>query len=158
MTIETIANKHRTAQILLVEDNNGDVMLTRRAFNEAKIANEITVATSGEQALAMLRKEGIFADIATPDLILLDLNLPKMHGQEVLNFIKSGSELKHIPVVVLSSSRAEQDVVRSYNLHANGYVVKPVNLEKFREVIEKLERFWFTLVVLPDDGDVKRVT
>ena len=96
------------------------------------------------------------SDADTPDLILLDLNLPQMHGQDVLHFIKSTEKLKHIPVVILSSSRAEQNVVKSYNLHANGYVVKPVNLEKFKEVVDKLEKFWFTLVVMPDADDVKK--
>ncbi len=158
MTIDTVENKQRAARVLLIEDNMGDVILTKRAFREAKISNDLKVATNGEEALNMLRREGPYATMETPDLILLDLNLPRMHGQEVLSFIKETEYLKHIPVVVLSSSRAEQDVVRSYNLHANGYVVKPVNLEKFKDVVEKLEKFWFTLVVIPDQEDAQRAS
>lgn len=157
MTTDTLANKHRPAQVLLIEDNNGDVILTKRAFKESKIANQLTVVTSGEEAISLLTKEDKFADAKTPDLILLDLNLPQMNGQEVLNFIKGNGALKHIPVIILSSSRAEQDVVKSYNLHANGYVVKPISLDQFKEVVENLEKFWFTLVVLPDAEDIASV-
>jgi two-component system, chemotaxis family, response regulator Rcp1 len=154
MAADIIMHKQRPAQVMLIEDNNGDVILTRRALKEAKISNQLTVAMSGEEAITMLNKEGEYADVMTPDLILLDLNLPKMHGQEVLRIIKDSVGTKHIPVIILSSSRAEQDVVRSYNLHANGYVVKPLNLNSFKEVVEKIEKFWFTLVVLPDAHDV----
>lgn len=155
MTIDSTINKQRPAQVLLVEDNHGDVLLTKRAFQESKIANNLTVATSGEQALSVLRKEGEYSTAITPDLVLLDLNLPQLSGQEVLEAIKSDNKLRHIPIIVLSSSKADQDVVKSYNLHANGYVIKPVSLEKFHEVVQKLEAFWFTLVVLPDAEDVK---
>ncbi len=155
MTIDATINKQRPAQVLLVEDNHGDVLLTKRAFKESKIANDLTVAMSGEEAIRVLRKEGEHAQATTPDLILLDLNLPQMSGQDVLNVIKNDTKLRHIPVVVLSSSKADQDVVKSYNLHANGYVVKPISLESFNEVVQKLEAFWFTLVVLPDAEDVK---
>lgn len=154
MTTSTIENKHRPARILLVEDNQGDVILTRRAFQEAKIANQLQVAMSGEEAVEMLSREGEWKDLL-PDIILLDLNLPQMNGQDVLKFIKESEHLRHIPVVILSSSNAEQDVVRSYNLHANGYVVKPVSLASFHEVVQKLEQFWFTLVVMPDAKDVR---
>lgn len=149
MTTSSTIDKHRPAQVLLVEDNAGDVMLTKRAFSSAKIANEITVAKSGEEALTILLKEDEHEHAATPDLVLLDLNLPQMSGQDVLSFIKSNDNLKHIPVIVLSSSKAEQDVIKSYNLYANGYVVKPISLDSFSEVIQKIETFWFTLVVLP---------
>jgi CheY-like chemotaxis protein len=145
MTATTLKEKARIARILLVEDNRGDVILIQRAFKEARIANHIAVAESGEEAMSMLHGE----KQAMPDLILLDLNLPRMHGREVLSLIKSDPGLKHIPVVILSSSRTEADVEKSYALHANGYVVKPGNSEEFGSVVEKLEQFWFTLVVLP---------
>lgn len=155
MTINTAFDKHRPAQVLLIEDNIGDALLTRRAFKSAKIVNLITVAKSGEEALSILLKEGEYASASTPDLILLDLNLPQMSGQEVLDFIKNNEKLKHIPVIVLSSSKAEQDVIKSYHLHASGYIIKPINLESFTEVIQKIEAFWFNLVVLPDPSDLK---
>jgi CheY-like chemotaxis protein len=147
----------RPAYVLLVEDNHGDVLLTRRAFGQAKTANELMVAASGEEALEMLEKKGSFADLPVPDLILLDLNLPRMGGHMVLATIKQTPALRRIPVVILSSSRAEQDVISSYDLHANGYVVKPNTLEKFKSVVEKLEEFWFNLVVLPNSSDTKRI-
>jgi two-component system, chemotaxis family, response regulator Rcp1 len=155
MSIDSTINKQRPAQVLLVEDNYGDALLTRRAFKSSKIANQLTVATSGEEALTILLKEGEHATALTPDLILLDLNLPLMSGQDVLDFIKKNEKFRHIPVVILSSSKAEQDVVKSYNLHANGYVIKPISLEKFTDVVQKMEAFWFTLVVLPDAPDMK---
>lgn len=150
MVADTLMNKQRTAQILLVEDNPGDVALTKLAFKEAKLANELTVAMTGEEAVEILKKRGKHVDASTPDLILLDLNLPKMHGDEVLKMVKEDPKLRRIPVVVLSSSQAESDVVKSYDKHANGYVVKPVSLESFNNVMRQLEGFWFTLVVLPD--------
>ncbi|MFW0778175.1 MAG: response regulator [Rickettsiales bacterium] len=150
MNLNTVSKRHRPAHVLLVEDNLGDVVLTRRAFEEAKIANHLHVAMTGEDAISMLRKEGEWADLGTPDLVLLDLNLPQMCGQDVLKIIKETPELKHLPVVILSSSCAERDVAKSYDLHANGYVVKPVNLENFNEIVQKLEDFWFTIVVMPD--------
>lgn len=156
MSTTTIQNKQRPARVLLVEDNPGDVILTRRAFQDAKIANEIHVAMTGEEAVAILSKEGQWSAAETPDMVLLDLNLPQMNGQEVLKFIKESKNLRHVPVVILSSSNAEQDVVRSYNLHANGYVVKPVSLSNFNEVVQKLEQFWFTLVIMPDQEDIAR--
>ncbi len=155
MTIASTSDKQRPAQVLLVEDNAGDAMLTKLAFKNAKIVNELTVAKSGEEAIAILLKEDSYATSTTPDIILLDLNLPQMSGQDVLDFIKKNEKLKHIPVIILSSSKAEQDVIKSYNLHANGYVVKPVNIDKFTEVIQKIEEFWFTLVVMPDQSDFK---
>lgn len=151
MTIDLISGKHRPAQILLVEDNIGDVMLTKRAFKTAKIANQITVAQTGEEAIALLEKENALL----PDLILLDLNLPQMSGREVLSHIKN-SHFRHIPVIVLSSSKAEQDVLQSYDLHANGYVIKPISIANFTDVIRKIEDFWFSLVVLPDNSDCQK--
>lgn len=156
MTIASTIDKHRPAQVLLVEDNVGDAMLTRRAFKSAKIGNQLTIAKSGEEALAILLKQGEYAEALMPDLILLDLNLPQMSGQDVLNFIKNEEQLKHIPVIVLSSSKAEQDVIKSYNLHANGYVVKPISVDNFSEVIQKIEAFWFTLVIMPDSSDLEK--
>ena len=154
MAIDSTINKKRPAQVLLVEDNYGDALLTRRAFSQSKIANQLTVATSGEEALSILRKEGEFATAIRPDLILLDLNLPQMSGQDVLEFIKNDELYRHIPVIVLSSSKAAQDVIKSYHLHANGYVIKPISREKFNEVVQKIEAFWFTLIVMPDLDDI----
>ena len=158
MSIDTIINKSRPAEILLVEDNRGDVILAKKAFGKAKISNHIAVASNGVQALAMLRREGAYENAVTPDIILLDLNLPKKNGLAVLEEIKSDSALKHIPVVILTSSRAEIDVVKSYNLHANSYLIKPMDLEKFSETVASLEKFWFSLVVLPDDTAAKEVS
>lgn len=138
----------RAAEILLVEDNRGDVLLAKRAFKSARIDNNVRVAETGEAALEMLRQEGT----RLPDIVLLDLNLPRMHGRDVLNAIKSDERLKHIPVIVLSSSAAEQDVARSYDLHASAYVVKPVDLDKFKDVVATIEQFFFFLAVLPDTG------
>jgi two-component system, chemotaxis family, response regulator Rcp1 len=157
MRVDTIQHKGRPAEILLVEDNPGDVILTRKAFEQAKIANNITIAKNGEEAMQLLRREGSYADAPVPDLILLDLNLPKKSGKDVLKEIKSDDVLKHIPVVVLTSSRAELDIVKSYGLHANSYIIKPVNLEKFGEIVATIERYWFTIVVLPDTRDTKKV-
>jgi chemotaxis family two-component system response regulator Rcp1 len=150
MRIDSISNKGRPAEILLVEDNYGDVVLAKKAFQIAKIANRITVAGDGVEALAVLRREGAHVNAPPVDLILLDLNLPKKDGKEVLAEIKADADLRRIPVVVLTSSRTELDVVKSYNLHANSYVVKPVNLERFGEIVRSIEHFWFTIVVLPD--------
>jgi CheY-like chemotaxis protein len=140
----------RTAEILLVEDNRGDAMLAARAFKEASIANNLRHASTGEQAMAMLRGEGEYAGQRLPDIILLDLNLPKMDGRAVLTQIKADDRLRHIPVLVLSSSVAEQDIAKSYNLHASAYVVKPLDLDTFRQVVSTIEQFFFFLVVLPD--------
>lgn len=155
MTIASTVDKQRPAQVLLIEDNVGDALLTRRAFKSAKIANQLTVASSGEEALALLLKKEEQTGSLMPDIILLDLNLPQMSGQDVLSFIKNNEKLRHIPVIVLSSSKAEQDVIKSYNLHANGYLIKPINIDSFNDVIQKIEAFWFTLVVMPDRSDLK---
>ena len=136
---------------MLVEDNPGDVRLTLEALKENKLSNSITVADDGEMALAMLRKEGPFVDAHRPDIILLDLNLPKKDGGEVLAEIKSDADLKRIPVVVLTTSRAEQDVLKSYDLHANAYITKPVDLDQFMEVVRSVEGFWLTIVKLPGE-------
>lgn len=143
----------RPVEILLVEDNPGDVVLTKKAFETSKISNNINVAKDGEIALSMLRKEEGYRDIITPDIVLLDLNLPKKDGREVLEEIKNDEALKKIPVVVLTSSKAERDILETYGLHANSYILKPVNLEKFAEVVKSIENFWFTIVVYPSNGE-----
>ena len=144
----TIEKLGRPAELLLVEDNYGDVLLAREAFRSAKIRNHLTVAGDGEEALSVLRREGPHADKPRPDLILLDLNLPRMDGREVLQAIKADPELRLIPVIVMTSSKAEIDVLKSYQLSANGYIVKPVDFERLQEIVASLETFWFTVVVL----------
>ncbi len=139
----------RPLEILLVEDNSGDVVLTKDAFQQAKMRNHIQVAEDGEVALNILNKQPPYEDAITPDLILLDLNLPKMDGKELLTKIKNTPHLKRIPVVILTSSNADADIMHSYDLHANSYIVKPVNLKKLSSVVESIENFWFTVVVLP---------
>lgn len=143
----------RPVEILLVEDNPGDVRLTREALKEGKVRNNLYVAPDGVEALRFLRREGEHAEAVRPDLILLDLNLPRMDGREVLEVIKADSDLRHIPVVVLTSSQAEQDIVRAYDLHANCYVTKPVDLDQFIHVVRSIEDFWFTIVKLPPEQD-----
>jgi two-component system, chemotaxis family, response regulator Rcp1 len=140
-------------EILLVEDNPGDVRLTREALRDAKVNNNMAVASDGIEALALLRQEGQYASAVRPDLILLDLNLPRMNGFEVLDVIKDDNDLKRIPVVVLTTSQSEQDIVRSYDLHANAYVSKPVDLEQFIKVIKAIEGFWLEIVKLPEGID-----
>lgn len=151
MTIDTIENKGRTAQILLIEDNYGDVVLTKKAFKSAKIPSVITVASDGIEAMAYLRREGKYSSSSLPDLILMDLNLPKTSGEGVLAEIKTNKDLKHIPVIILTSSSAKSDVNTSYRLNANGYIIKPVSLERFDTVVKAIEQFWFSVVVLSHD-------
>jgi two-component system, chemotaxis family, response regulator Rcp1 len=139
----------RPIEILLVEDNPGDVRLTIEALKEAKVRNHLSVAKDGVEALAFLRREGSYTDVARPDLILLDLNLPRKDGREVLAEIKADASLRAIPVVILTTSRAEQDVLRSYELHANCYITKPVDLDQFITVVKSIESFWLTIVTLP---------
>jgi CheY-like chemotaxis protein len=141
-------------EILLVEDNPGDVRLTVEALKEAKVINHLTVLKDGAEALAYLRRQGAYAEAARPHLIILDLNLPKKDGREVLADIKEDDSLKRIPVVVLTTSDDEQDVLKSYNLHANCYVTKPVDLERFIKVVRSIEDFWLGIVVLPVNGKV----
>ena len=136
-------------EILLVEDNPGDVRLTSEALRDAKVRNHLTVARDGVEALAMLRREGVHAAVPRPDLILLDLNLPKKSGREVLEEVKQDAALKDIPVVILTTSQAERDIVESYRLHANAYVTKPVDLEQFLKVVHTIEEFWLEIVKLP---------
>ena len=137
--------------ILLVEDSPADVLITREALTEARLFNTIHVAEDGVVALEFLRRQGRFADAPRPDLILLDLNLPRKHGREVLAEIKADEALKSIPVVVLTTSSAEEDIIRSYNLHANCYVVKPVEFDSFVKAVQSIRQFWFTIVALPPE-------
>lgn len=136
-------------EILLVEDNPGDVRLTVDVLKEGRLPNKVSVVHDGVEALAFLRREGQYAAAAFPDLILLDLNLPKKDGREVLEEIKKAPDLRHIPVVVLTSSTADQDILKAYDLHANCYVNKPLDLERFIKVVHSIEEFWFTIVSLP---------
>ena len=139
-------------EILLVEDNPGDVELTREALHDGKIHTNLSVAPDGVEALAFLRREGKYGGAPRPDLILLDLNLPRKDGRAVLAEIKEDRALRHIPVVVLTSSQAEQDIVRAYDLHANCYVTKPVDLDQFITIVRSIEQFWFSVVKLPPNG------
>jgi len=139
----------RPIEILLIEDSPGDVRLTREALKEAKVLNRLSVATDGVEAMEFLRRRGRHADTPRPDLILLDLNLPRKDGREVLEEIKTDPSLKRIPVVVLTTSRAEEDVIRAYDLHANCYITKPVDFKQFIVVVQAIEDFWLTIVKLP---------
>ena len=142
-------NRTRLIEILMVEDNPGDVRLTREAMKEGKIKNRLSVVGDGVEALEFLRRQGRFADAPRPDLILLDLNLPRKDGREVLAEIKSDPALRTIPVVVLTTSHADEDVVRAYNLHANCYITKPVDFNQFMKVVQQIDDFWVNLVTLP---------
>ena len=139
----------RPIEILLVEDSPSDTDLTMEALEAAKVCNRLSVVEDGVQALAFLRREGVYADAPRPDLILLDLNLPRKSGREVLAEIKEDDALKAIPVVVLTTSQADQDVVLAYSLHANCYISKPVDFRQFLAVIKSIEEFWLTVVKLP---------
>jgi CheY-like chemotaxis protein len=136
-------------EVLLVEDDPGDVLMTREAFEDGKLHNVLNVVSNGVDALAYLRKEGEYAGATTPDLVLLDLNLPRMDGREVLAEIKDDESLRSIPVVVLTTSEAEEDVLRSYQLHANAYVTKPVDFERFIAVVRSIDDFFVSVVRLP---------
>lgn len=139
----------RPLEILLVEDNPGDVLLTKEAFKEGRLHNELHVVMDGVEAVAFLRRQGAYADRPQPDLILLDLNLPRMDGREVLAEIKADERLREIPVIVLTTSADDRDVHRAYNLHANCYLTKPVDMDQFVRVVRAIDEFWLTLVRLP---------
>jgi len=141
----------KMAEILLIEDNPGDVRLVEEALRENKLLNNLSVARDGVEALAFLRREEQYADATRPDLILLDLNLPRKSGYEVLREVKADDNLKRIPVVVLTTSAAEDDILDTYNLHANCYVTKPIGLAQFVEIIRQIENFWLGVVKLPPD-------
>ncbi|MCG2777279.1 MAG: response regulator [Desulfobacterales bacterium] len=138
--------------ILLVDDNPGDVRLTQEAFNDGKMLNKLHVAEDGMEALAFLKREGKYTDAPRPELILLDLNMPRKDGRDVLAEIKADRDLKRIPVVILTTSRSEEDILKSYDLNANCYITKPVELDKFIEVVKFIEDFWLTIVKLPSGG------
>lgn len=137
-------------RILLVEDNPGDVRLTQEAFREGRVRNEMDVVTDGEAALAFLRRQEPYTTVERPDLILLDLNLPRKDGREVLAEVKGDPQLRRIPVIVLTTSAAEADILRSYDLHANSYVTKPIDLDEFLAAVRSIEEFWLALVKLPN--------
>ena len=139
----------RPIEILLVEDNAGDVRLTIEALREGKVRNRLSVARDGAEAIEFLRRKGVHAGAPRPDMILLDLNLPKRDGREVLAEIKADDDLKNIPVVVLTTSSAEVDILKSYSLHANCYITKPVDLDQFVQVVKSIDDFWLTIVRLP---------
>lgn len=144
--------EHRPIEILLVEDNPGDVRLTQEVFKDGRIRNTLNVARDGVEALEWLRREGPHADAPLQDLILLDLNLPRIDGREVLAEIKNDALLRRIPVVVLTTSAAEVDVMSAYELHANAYIIKPVDLVQYEGVIKSIEDFWLSIVKLPKGG------
>jgi chemotaxis family two-component system response regulator Rcp1 len=142
-------------EILLAEDNPGDVRLALEALKESKIHNHVSTVPDGVEAMAFLRKQGKYANSPRPDVILLDLNMPRKDGREVLAEVKEDPDLRRIPVVILTISQAEQDVLKAYNLHANCYITKPVDLEQFSKVVRAIEDFWFTIVKLPPNGHSK---
>jgi len=146
----TTPKKIVPVDILLVEDNPGDIRLTQEAFKAGKVLNNLFSVQDGIEALEFLRRAGKYAAAPRPDIILLDLNLPRMDGRELLAEIKTDPDLKRIPMVILTTSKAEEDVLRTYNLHANCYIAKPVDLLQFIQVVQTMEDFWFTVVKLPD--------
>jgi chemotaxis family two-component system response regulator Rcp1 len=139
----------RPIEILLVEDNAGDVLLTREALREGHVRNNLSVAKDGAEALAMLRRAPEYGEAPRPDLVLLDLNLPKLDGRQVLAEMKGDPDLRRIPVVVLTTSKSEEDVLRSYDLHANSYITKPVDFDQFMTVVQSIKEFWLSIVTLP---------
>lgn len=150
--MEFIGSDAERFEILLVEDSPGDVRLTREALKDAKVHVDLSVASDGTEAMAFLRREGAYANAPRPELILLDLNLPKKDGREVLKEIKEDPSLKTIPVVVLTTSAADEDVMRSYESHANCYITKPVDLDGFLKVVQSIDSFWLSIVKLPNDA------
>jgi two-component system, chemotaxis family, response regulator Rcp1 len=142
-------NQIKPIDILLVEDSPGDVRLTKEALKDAKVLNNLYVTRDGVEAIEFLRRKGLYKDAVRPDIILLDLNLPKKNGQEVLAEIKNDEDLKQIPVVILTVSKAEEDILKSYKLHANCFIAKPVAFNDFMEVVKSIEDFWLTIVKLP---------
>lgn len=143
-----MTSPYPTIEILLVEDNAADIMLTEEAFSEAEFPHRLHVARDGVDALNFLRRQGPYENVPTPDVILLDLNMPRMSGLEVLDVLKADAELRNVPVIVLTTSRAESDIWRSYNLHANAYIPKPVTVSEFIDVIKSFRAFWFATAAL----------
>ena len=146
---ERVRGSGTPIEVLLVEDDPGDVLMTQEAFEEHKVRNRLTVGSDGAEALSYLRREGEYADAVRPDLILLDLNLPRRDGREVLAEVKRDEELGQIPIVVLTTSAADEDILKSYQLHANAYVTKPVDFEQFISVIRQIDEFFVSVVKLP---------
>jgi chemotaxis family two-component system response regulator Rcp1 len=146
MTMNTGSEMGRPIEILLVEDNPGDADIAREGLEDSKVSNKLHVVADGEEAIAFLRQTGKYEQVPRPDLILLDLNLPRKDGREVLAEVKFDNELKHIPVVVLTSSEKEEDILRSYQLHANCYITKPLKFTEFVKVVKSIESFWFSIV------------
>ncbi len=146
----TDTHRGRLVEILLVEDNPGDVRLTQEVFKEAKILNHLHVVGDGVDAMAFLRREGGYADVVRPDIVLLDLNLPRKSGRDVLEEMKGDPVLRNIPIVVLTTSRAEQDVLNAYEHHANCYITKPVGFEQFVDIVRSIGQFWLSIVELPE--------
>jgi len=140
-------------EILLVEDNPGDARLAKEALKESKLKNNLYIADDGVEAMDFLNKKGKYANMPRPDLVILDLNLPRKDGREVLNEIKTDDNLKRIPVVILTISKAEEDILKSYNLHANCFISKPIDLDQFIKVVKSIEDFWLTIVKLPNGKD-----
>jgi chemotaxis family two-component system response regulator Rcp1 len=136
-------------EILLVEDNPGDVRLTREALKEAKVGNNLSVVADGVEAMAFLRREGTYSKAARPDIVLLDLNLPKKDGRQVLAEVKADPNLRRIPIVILTTSKAEEDILKTYDLHANCFITKPVDFDQFVKVVQSIEHFWLSIVTLP---------
>ena len=139
----------RAIEILLVEDNPGDVRLTREALKEAKVRNSLSVVSDGVEAMAFLRREGVYSTAPRPDIVLLDLNLPRKDGRQVLAEVKADPELRRIPVVILTTSKAEEDILKTYDLHANCFITKPVDFDQFVRVVQSIEHFWLSIVTLP---------
>jgi len=152
---QVLTNHNLPFKILLAEDNPGDVRLTREALKESKVLVNLSVVGDGEEALAYLRREREYVNAEHPDLILLDLNLPKKDGRQVLAEIKCDDKLKRIPVVVLTTSRSEEDILKAYDLHVNCYIAKPVNFDQFIKIVKSIEEFWLTIVKLPTEGTAK---
>jgi two-component system, chemotaxis family, response regulator Rcp1 len=151
----TLSAEAKPVDILLVEDNPGDVRLTQEALKEAKLVVNLHVVNDGVEAMAFMRREGQYASKPRPDIVLLDLNLPKKDGREVLAEIKSDPDLKRTPVVIVTTSKAEEDIVKTYDLHANCFVTKPLDLDQFVIMVQSIEHFWLTIVKLPTDGRVR---
>ncbi len=152
MGVINMQNSGKPIEILLIEDNPGDMRLTLEALKEGKVLNHLSVVGDGIEAMAFLRRTGRYASAPRPDLIMLDLNLPKKDGREVLALIKADEKLRRIPIIVLTTSEAEEDILRAYNLNANCYITKPVDLDQFIRVIRSIQDFWLTIVKLPPDG------
>jgi chemotaxis family two-component system response regulator Rcp1 len=148
--MENIQNYSHQIEILLVEDNPGDARLAKEALKESKLLNNLSIAEDGVEAMNFLNKKGKYSNAPRPDLIILDLNLPKKDGREVLEEIKTNNDLKRIPVVILTISKAEEDILKTYNLHANCFISKPIDLDQFIKVVKSIEDFWLTIVKLPE--------